>query len=151
MISDHISFKEGTFSATATRLGLPNAPSKEHLSNMQVLAKKVFEPLRVYVGGPIKINSFYRGPELNKAIGGSKKSQHCHGQAVDIDDVFGYKTNAQMYHWIKENLDFDQLIWEFGDDDNPDWVHISYVNDKDNRNRRLRAERINGKTTYRVI
>ena len=77
MISEHISFKEGTFSATATRLGLPNAPSKDHLFNMQMLAKKVFEPLRVYVGGPIKINSFYRGPELNKAIGGSKKSQHC--------------------------------------------------------------------------
>ena len=95
MISDHVSFKEGTFSATASRLGLPNVPSKEHLANMQVLAKKVFEPLRVYVGGPIRINSFYRGPKLNKAIGGSKKSQHCCGQAIDIDDVFGYKTNDQ--------------------------------------------------------
>ena len=152
MISEHISFKEGTFSATATRLGLPNAPSKEHLANMQVLAKKIFEPLRVYVAGPIKINSFYRGPELNKAIGGSKKSQHCRGQAVDIDDVFGYKTNAQMYHWVKENLDFDQMIWEFGDDENPDWVHISYVNAETNRNRCLRASRnASGKTTYAVI
>ena len=151
MISDHVSFKEGTFSATASRLGLPNVPSKEHLANMQVLAKKVFEPLRVYVGGPIRINSFYRGPKLNKAIGGSKKSQHCCGQAIDIDDVFGYKTNDQMYHWVKDNLDFDQMIWEFGDDDNPDWVHISYVNAETNRNRRLRAYRNNGKTSYRVI
>ena len=151
MISEHVSFKEGTFSATAARLGLPNVPSKEHLANMQVLANKVFEPLRVYVGGPIKINSFYRGPELNKAIGGSKKSQHCNGQAMDIDDTFGIRTNAQMYHWIKENLDFDQMIWEFGDDDNPDWVHVSYVDTETNRNRCLKASRVNGKTTYEVI
>jgi hypothetical protein len=151
MISENISFKEGTFSATATRLGLPNAPSKEHLANMQVLAKKIFQPLRVYVGGPIKINSFYRGPELNKAIGGSKKSQHCKGQAMDIDDVFGHKTNAQMYHWIKENLNYDQMIWEFGDEDNPDWVHVSYVDAETNRNRCLKASRNNGKTSYEVI
>jgi len=151
MISENISFKEGTFSATATRLGLPNAPSKEHLANMQVLAKKIFQPLRVYVAGPIKINSFYRGPELNKAIGGSKKSQHCKGQAMDIDDVFGHKTNAQMYHWIKENLNYDQMIWEFGDEDNPDWVHVSYVDAETNRNRCLKASRVNGKTTYEVI
>jgi len=151
MISDNVSFKEGTFSATATRLGINNVPDKEALMNMQIIAKKIFQPLRVYVGGPIKINSFYRSPELNKAIGGSTKSQHCKGCAIDIDDVHGFKTNNQMYHWIKDNLNFDQLIWEFGDDDNPDWVHISYVNDKDNRNRRLRAERINGKTTYRII
>ena len=151
MISEHVSFKEGTFSATATRLGLPNNPSEEHLANMQMIAKKIFVPLRVYVGGPIKINSFYRGPELNKAIGGSKKSQHCHGQAMDIDDVFGHKTNAQMYHWIKEYLDFDQMIWEFGNDENPDWVHVSYVDEKTNRNRCLKASRVNGKTTYQVI
>ena len=151
MISENISFKEGTFSATATRLGLPNAPGKEHLVNMQVLAKKIFQPLRVYVSGPIKINSFYRGPELNKAIGGSKKSQHCKGQAMDIDDVFGHKTNAQMYHWIKENLNYDQMIWEFGDEDNPDWVHVSYVDADTNRNRCLKACRVNGKTTYEVI
>ena len=151
MISDNVSFKEGTFSATATRLGINNVPDKETLMNMQIIAKKIFQPLRVYVGGPIKINSFYRSPKLNKAIGGSTRSQHCKGCAMDIDDVHGFKTNNQMYHWVKDNLNFDQLIWEFGDDDNPDWVHISYVNDKDNRNRRLRAERINGKTTYRII
>ena len=151
MISDNVSFKEGTFSATATRLGINNVPDKEALMNMQIIAKKIFQPLRVYVGGPIKINSFYRSPKLNKAIGGSTRSQHCKGCAIDIDDVHGFKTNNQMYHWVKDNLNFDQLIWEFGDDDNPDWVHISYVNDKDNRNRRLRAERINGKTTYRII
>ena len=151
MISEHISLSEGVRSITAKRLGLDNTPNEEHLNNMKLLAVKVFEPLRKFVGGPIRINSFYRGPELNKAIGGSKKSQHCHGQAMDIDDVFGHRTNAQMYHWIKENLDFDQMIWEFGDDDNPDWVHVSYVDKETNRNRCLRASRSNGKTTYEVI
>ena len=151
MISENISFKEGTFSATATRLGINNVPDKEALMNMQILAKKIFEPLRVYVGGPIKVNSFYRSPDLNKAIGGSRKSQHCQGCAIDIDDVFGVRTNAQMYHWVKDNLDFDQMIWEFGDEDNPDWVHISYVNSKDNRNRCLRAVKCASGTSYRVI
>ena len=151
MISENISFKEGTFSATATRLGIVNVPDRDVLMNMQIIAKKIFQPLRVYVGGPIKINSFYRSPELNKKIGGSTKSQHCQGCAIDIDDVHGIKTNSQMYGWIKDNLNFDQLIWEFGDDDNPDWVHVSYVNDKDNRNRCLKAERIEGKTTYKII
>ena len=151
MISENISFKEGVFSATAIRLGMDNLPDKEALMNMQIIAKKIFQPLRVDVGGPIKINSFYRSPKLNEKIGGSSKSQHCQGCAIDIDDTHGLKTNMQMYHWIKDYLNFDQLIWEFGDDDNPDWVHISYVNDKDNRNRCLRAERISGKTTYRII
>ena len=151
MISEHISFKEAVHSNTAMRLSIINVPDKEALMHIQILAKKIFEPLRIYVGGPIKINSFYRSPKLNKALGGSKKSQHCQGCAIDIDDIHGFKTNSQMYHWVKDNLNFDQLICEFGEDDIPDLVHISYVNDKDNRNRRLRAEKTNGKTTYRII
>ena len=118
---------------------------------MELVADEVFEPLRDWVGGPIKINSFFRCPELNTAIGGSSKSQHCQGQAIDLDDTFGKATNAEMYHWIKEHLDFDQMIWEFGDDDNPDWVHVSYVSETENRNRCLRASRKTGKTTYSVI
>ena len=118
---------------------------------MELLAEKVFEPLREWVGGPIKINSFFRCPELNKAIGGSSKSQHCHGQAIDIDDTYGKVANSEMYQYIKENLDFDQIIWEFGDDDNPNWVHISYVSEEDNRRRCLRAYRSNNKTLYSVI
>jgi hypothetical protein len=118
---------------------------------MELVADEVFEPLRSYVGGPIKINSFFRCPELNTAIGGSHKSQHCKGQAIDIDDTFGRCTNAEMYHFIKDHLDFDQMIWEFGDDDNPDWVHVSYVSEEDNRNRCLRAYREKGKTKYKVI
>ena len=151
MISKHISYKEGTYSNTATRLGIDNTPNDDQLTNMELVAEKIFEPLRSYVGGPIKINSFFRCPKLNTAIGGSHKSQHCKGQAMDIDDVFGRCTNAEMYHFIKDNLDFDQMIWEFGDDDNPDWVHISYVSEEDNRNRCLKAYRKNGKTKYKVI
>jgi len=151
MISEHVSYKEGTRSTTAIRRGISNNPDNEQLANMELLAEKVFEPLREWVGGPIKINSFFRSPELNKAIGGSAKSQHCHGQAIDIDDTYGKVANSEMYHYVKSNLDFDQMIWEFGDDDNPDWVHISYVSEEDNRRRCLKAERKNGKTTYSVI
>ena len=151
MISEHISYKEGTRSVTAIRLGINNTPNDDQLNNMELIADKIFEPLRKWVGGPIKINSFFRCPELNKAIGGSSKSQHCHGQAMDIDDNYGRTTNAEMYHWIKDNLDFDQMIWEFGDDDNPDWVHVSYVSEEKNRNRCLKAKRHKGKTIYSVI
>ena len=151
MISKHISYKEGVHSNTATRRGIDNTPNNEQLDNMELVAEEVFEPLRAYVGGPIKINSFFRCPELNKAIGGSSKSQHCKGQAMDIDDTFGRMTNAEMYHWIKDYLDFDQMIWEFGDDDNPDWVHVSYVSPEENRGRCLKAYREDGKTKYMVI
>ena len=150
-LSDHVSYKEGVYSITALRLGLKNDPSDAHLENMKLIAEKVFEPLRMHVGGPIKINSFYRGPELNKAIGGSAKSQHCHGQAMDIDDTYGHASNAAMFDWIKANLDFDQMIWEFGNDQNPDWVHVSYVSPEANRKRCLKAYRENGKTKYMVI
>ena len=151
MISKHISDKEGVYSRTAIRLNIDNTPTEEHQKNMNKLAEEIFEPLRTYVGGPIKINSFYRSPKLNKAIGGSTKSQHCHGQAIDIDDTFGRMTNAEMYDFIKEHLDFDQMIWEFGNDNNPDWVHVSYVSPEQNRNRCLQAYKENNKTKYKII
>ena len=151
MISKHISYKEGAYSNTATRIGINNTPDDEQLKNMELVAEEVFEPLREYVDGPIKINSFFRCPELNTAIGGSNKSQHCKGQAMDIDDTYGKMTNAEMYHWIKDNLDFDQMIWEFGDEDNPAWVHVSYVSPEKNRNRCLLAYKENKKTKYKVI
>ena len=151
MISEHISNKEGTYSRTALRLGIKNKPNKQQLNNMIKLADEVFEPLRAYANGPIKINSFFRSPELNKAIGGSTKSQHCNGQAIDIDDTYSHLSNAEMFNFIKEYLDFDQMIWEFGDNDNPDWVHVSYVSRKENRNRCLKAYKHQGKTKYKVI
>ena len=126
-ISKHISYKEATRSLTAIRLGLENKPNEYELSNMIGVAENIFEPLREWVNDPIKVNSFFRSIELNKAIGGSSRSQHCEGRAIDIDDTYGHATNAEMFHWIKENLNFDQIIWEFGDDENPDWVHISWV------------------------
>jgi len=150
-ISEHVSLKEATKSNTATRLEIKNEPRELDLVRMMLIAEKVFEPLRKWVGGPIKVNSFYRSPELNSAIGGSKNSQHCIGCAIDIDDTFGYKTNAQMFDYIKSNLDYDQMIWEFGDDDNCDWVHISYISEDANRRRLLKATKINGKTNYRII
>ena len=150
MISKHISNKEGVYSRTALRRGIDNTPTKDHKKNMVELAENIFEPLRMYVGGPIKINSFYRSPELNKAIGGSSKSQHCNGQAIDIDDTFGRMTNAEMFRFVKDHLDFDQMIWEFGDDKNPNWVHVSYVG-KENRNRCLKAYKEKSKTKYMVI
>lgn len=150
-ISKHITYKEAVRSNTALRLNINNIPNDYEISNMVGIASNVFEPLREYVGGPIRINSFYRCEELNRAIGGSSRSQHCEGRAIDLDDTLGYKTNAEMYQYIKENLSFDQLIWEFGDNTNPDWIHVSYIHPDENRKRCLRAERINGRTSYRVI
>lgn len=150
-ISKNITYKEAIHSNTAKRLGIDNEPSHEQIANMMTIATMIFQPLRSWVGGPIKITSFFRSPKLNKAIGGSKTSQHCSGQAMDIDDVYGHKSNAEMFMYIKENLDFDQLIWEFGNDENPSWIHVSYVDAQENRNRCLQAYKENGKTKYKVI
>ena len=148
MISEHISYKEATHSATALRRNLDNTPNDEQLKCMEEVAENLFEPLRKWVGGPIKVNSFFRGKPVNTAIGGSRTSQHMKGQAIDIDDTFGYKTNAEMYHYIKDNLDFDQMIWEFGNDKNPSWVHISWVSHRPNRKKLTIAYKENGKTKY---
>ena len=150
-ISEHVSYKEGVRSNTATRLNIDNIPDSYQLSNMGILTDNIFEPLRKWVGGPIKINSFFRCENLNKAIGGSSRSQHCQGRAIDLDDTFGHKTNAEMFQYVKENLNYDQIIWEFGDDTNPDWVHVSYVSDNENRGRALRAVKENGKTVYQTL
>jgi len=150
-ISEHISFKEAIKSNTALRRGINNKPDDYQITNMVNIAHNVFEPLREWVGGPIKINSMFRCEELNEAIGGSSRSQHCEGRAIDLDDTFGYKTNAEMFDYIRKNLSFDQLIWEFGDDNNPAWIHVSYISEDENRGRVMRAEKINGKTKYIYI
>ena len=150
-ISDHITYAEAIHSNTAKRKGIDNTPSETQVEAMKLLAEKIFEPLREWVGGPIKVNSFFRSEALNESIGGASSSQHCKGQAIDIDDVYGKKTNADMYHWIQTNLDYDQMIWEFGDENNPDWVHVSYVSEEKNRNRCLKAYREDGRTKYMVI
>ena len=138
-------------SRTATRLGLSNSPSEEHVKNMQALAENIFQPLRDYFGVPIHISSGYRSEALNKAIGGSKSSQHCKGEAMDIDrDGYSQPDNAQIFEYIKNNLDFDQMIWEFGTQQNPEWVHVSHKRDGKNRAELLVAYKTSyGKTRYR--
>ena len=147
-ISKHISWHEGTYSRTGERRDLDNTPNEEQLKCMKEVAENLFEPLREWVGGPIKINSFFRGEPVNTAIGGSRKSQHMKGQAIDIDDTFRHKTNAEMYYYIKDNLDFDQMIWEFGDYKNPNWLHISWVSHRPNRKKLTIAKKVNGRTKY---
>ncbi len=149
-ISKHISYKEATHSNTATRRGINNVPSDKHLVAMKVLAKNVFEPVRVHFDKPIRVNSFFRSVSLNKAIGGSSTSQHCKGEAIDLDATTGF-TNKEIYNYIKDNLEFDQLIWEFGTDKDPDWVHVSFRADGKNRNQQLKASRKGGKSVYTVI
>lgn len=139
-ISNHITLAEATKSQTATRKGIDNTPPKEVIPNMIAVAEKCFEPLRAWHGKPIGISSFYRSPALNRAVKGSARSQHCKGQAIDIDaDIFDNGlTNKQIYNWLVNNVDFDQIIWEYGTDDNPAWVHISYVSKEKNRRQQLR-------------
>jgi zinc D-Ala-D-Ala carboxypeptidase len=149
-ISENISFKEATFSNTAKRLKIKNQPSETHIKNMKTIAEKCFQPLREWCGHPIRINSMYRNPDLCEAIKSSKNSQHTKGQAIDMSSL-GEKTNGELFEWIKENLDFDQLIWEFGNDESPKWIHISYVNKKSNRNRILRAKYKGSSVTYHII
>jgi len=146
-ISDNISLKEAVRSNTAERMGINNMPDNETLVTMQITAQHVFEPVRNHFNEPIYISSFYRCPELNTAIGGSAKSQHCLGEAIDIDDVYSKATNADFFNYIKDHLEFDQLIWEFGDDTNPAWIHVSYRLGN-NRMRILKAVKENGKTQY---
>ena len=146
-ISQHISYKEATYSATAKRENISNEPTEEHLRAMKQLAEKVFEPVRKHFARPILVNSFYRSPELNAASGGSSRSQHRFGEAIDIDATNGF-TNADIFHFIKDNLDWDQMIWEFGDDTNPNWVHVSYKLTGTNRRKLTQAVKIDGKTRY---
>ena len=120
-ISKHITFKEATFSATAQRLGIKNEPTLEHLKAMITVAEKCFEPLREWYGKPLRINSFYRGKDLNRAVKGSLSSQHCKGEAIDID-AGSVAENKKIHDWIKNNLEFTQLINEY----NYSWVHVSY-------------------------
>ena len=151
IISEHITYAEAIHSNTAKRKGIDNTPNPTQVEAMKLIAEKVFEPLRSWAGGAIKVNSFFRSPFLNEAIGGVSTSQHCKGQAIDIDDVYGHKSNSEMFAYIRKNLDFDQLIWEFGTEMNPNWIHVSYVSKEENRKRCLKAYKKDGKTKYKTI
>lgn len=119
-ISENVTYMEATKSTTAMRLGIDNTPTDAILKVMSMTSRMLYEPIREQFG-PIFISSFYRSVELNKAIGGSKTSQHCKGEAIDLDrDVFGLPDHWGLYNWIKANLTYDQLIFEYG------WIHVSY-------------------------
>jgi zinc D-Ala-D-Ala carboxypeptidase len=149
-LSENLSLSEIIRSESAKRKGVSNMPTEEHIANLKVLAEKVFQPIRENFRVPILISSGYRSKELNAAIGGSLTSQHCSGEAIDIDmdgTPHGV-TNLDIFNFIKDKLDFDQLINEFPKDGNPDWVHVSYKVKGGNRKQVLKAVKSGGKTTY---
>ena len=150
-LSQYLSYTEATRSQTAVRKGIINKPGSKELSAMKYIAAMVFDKVREYIGGPLFASSFFRSPKLNEAIGGSTTSQHCKGEAIDIDaDYFGVSNNRDIFFYILMNLPFDQLIWEFGDDEHPAWVHVSLKRTCTNRGQVLRAYKgKNGITRYK--
>lgn len=148
-ISQHVSYAEATVSATGSRLGIKNVPPPDIIDIMKITAAKLLEPIRTHFGVPVRVISFYRSPALNKAVGGAAKSQHMTGEAMDLQMTQGVP-NAQLFQWLKDSgIECCQVIWEFGTDKEPDWVHVSYstVTRKNNREF-LRAKRVKGKTVY---
>jgi len=148
-LSDNLSLSEVIKSNTAIRKGIDNSPTDNHLESLEDIANDIFQPLRNALG-VIYVSSGYRSENLNKAIGGSRTSQHCTGEALDLDNdnKNGAASNTEIFNYIKDNLDFDQLIWEFGTDEKPDWVHVSYTTKRSNRKEILRVRKINGKNKY---
>ena len=146
-LSTNFTMEEFTRSQTAIRQNIDNTPTEEHSENLKLLCEMVLQPVRDHFG-PIAINSGYRGVVLNKTIGGSFKSQHCQGQAADIECPG--TGNRHVADWISDNCTFDQLILEFHTPGIPDsgWVHVSF-NRGSNRMQRLRAVKEDGKTVYK--
>ena len=146
-LSENFTLSEMVKSETALRHGLDNIPGQTEVDNLRLLAEKVLQPVREHYKKGVKVNSGFRHPEVNAAVGGSKTSDHCKGQAADIE-IPGV-ANADLAEWIKDNLEFDQLIYEFGNDTNPDWVHVSYESTGKQRKQVLRAYKEAGKTKYK--
>lgn len=151
-LSNNFSLSEFTDSNTAERRGIDNSPTAEHIHNMVALCENVLQPLRERIGKSIRVSSGYRSEALNDAIGGSKTSEHSKGMAADIKLIVNGENQSQiLYNTILAmDIPFRQMIWEFGDDDTPNWVHISF-NQSDNKRQCLRAYKDNGKTKYKVI
>jgi len=150
-ISKHLELAELIRSESAKRAGISNMPTPEHIANLKKLANNVFEKIREHFDRPIFISSGYRSIDLNKIIKGAQSSQHSTGEAIDIDMDGTDVTNKEIFEFIKFNVSFDQLIWEFGSDKNPDWVHVSYESSGKQRKQILKAKKINGKTIYEHI
>jgi hypothetical protein len=150
-LSNYVSLAEVTKSDTATRRGISNEPTPEHLENLKTICTEVFDKIREHFGVPIYISSGYRSAALNKAIGGSKNSDHNLGRALDLDqDGRGNGvTNMEVFEFIKDNLEFDQLIGEFQRaDGNFEWVHVGYRKGA-NRKQILVAYKEGTKTKYK--
>jgi hypothetical protein len=147
-LSKNLTLAEVIRSETAKRRGINNMPTPQHIDNFKKLAENVFQPIRDHFGVPIHISSGYRSAALNKAVKGSASSQHCKGEAIDIDMDQTSITNKQVFDFIKENLIFDQLIWEFGTDANADWIHVSYSSNGKQRKQILKAVKIANTTKY---
>ena len=145
-LSEHLDLSEIIRSDSAKRNGISNMPTPEHIENFKILATKVFEPVREHFGVPIHISSGYRSVELNRLIKGSSSSEHCKGQAIDIDMDGTTITNKQVFDYIKDNLTFDQLINEF----NYAWVHVSYKANGKQRGEILEAYKEGKATKYRL-
>lgn len=142
ILSKNFKLEEFTRSQTAIRYDIDNEPNCHQIDNIIYLVKEILQPLRE-IYGSIHINSGFRSDKLNGMIGGARNSQHCDGMAADIN----LPDMKSAFHYIAKGFDFDQLIWEFGDDDQPAWIHISY-NKNGNRKEILKAVRENGKTKY---
>jgi hypothetical protein len=150
-LSKNLLLSECVRSESAKRRGVSNMPTPAHIENLKYLAENIFQPVRDHFKVPIRISSGYRSRELNAIIGGSQTSFHSLGAAIDIDQTLGKVTNKQIFDFIRESLDFTELIWEFGDKTNPDWVHVGIVKGREKEKETLEAYRVNGKTFYRAM
>jgi hypothetical protein len=151
-LSEHLSLNEVTTSGTAKRLGINNTPTTEHLNNLKLVAENVFEPIRKHFGKPIKVSSGYRSKALNAATpGASTTSQHSTGEALDLDQdgMTTGITNKMVFDYVKDNMNFDQLILEYPDEFGaPSWVHVSWESTGKQRKQILIATRENGSPKY---
>jgi zinc D-Ala-D-Ala carboxypeptidase len=147
-LTKNFTLHEMTKSETALRKGLDNTPGETEIANLKLLCEKVLQPVRDHFGKGVKVNSGYRSPEVNSSVGGSRTSDHCQGQASDIE-IPGV-ANPELAEWIRDNLEYRQLILEFytpGGPPDGGWVHVSY-DPNDLKKQDLTATRRNGKTVY---
>jgi len=149
-LSKNLSLDEVIYSQTALRRDIDNTPTEEHIENLKYVAEKIFQPIREHFGVPIYVSSGYRSKDLNEAIGGSPRSFHSHGMALDLDQDGRNKgvSNADVFYFIKDNLQFTELIWEFGTKNNPNWVHVAIAPGREEEKNTKIAQKINNRTTY---
>ena len=149
-LSKNLSLDEVIYSQTALRRDIDNTPTEEHIENLKYVAEKIFQPIREHFGVPIYVSSGYRSKDLNEAIGGSPRSFHSHGMALDLDQDGRNKgvSNADVFYFIKNNLQFTELIWEFGNKNNPSWVHVAIAPGREEEKNTKIAQKVNNRTTY---